>query len=93
MPLGELIDLATNQTLARTIMTSLTTLLALFALFFFGGEVIRSFTAAMLWGVFVATASSIFIGGPILIYFNLRARAAPAESKATDAKPANPAKA
>ena len=49
MPLGDLIDLATNQTLARTIMTSLTTLLALFALYFFGGEVIRSFTAAMLW--------------------------------------------
>lgn len=77
MPLGELIDLATNQTLARTIMTSLTTLLALFALYFFGGEVIRSFTAAMLWGVFVATASSIFIGGPILIYFNLRPTAEP----------------
>jgi preprotein translocase subunit SecF len=76
MPLGELIDLATNQTLARTIMTSLTTLLALAALFFFGGEVIRSFTAAMIWGVFVATASSIFIGGPILIYFNLRAEKA-----------------
>jgi preprotein translocase subunit SecF len=37
--------------------------------------VIRSFTAAMIWGVFVATASSIFIGGPILIYFNLRQRA------------------
>jgi preprotein translocase SecF subunit len=82
MPLGDLIDLATNQTLARTIMTSLTTLLALFALFFFGGEVIRSFTAAMIWGVFVATASSIFIGGPILIYFNLRPKSEPAaESK------------
>ncbi|HEX9903895.1 MAG TPA: protein translocase subunit SecF [Propylenella sp.] len=78
MPLSDLIDLATNQTLARTIMTSLTTLLALFALFFFGGEVIRSFTAAMLWGVFVATASSIFIGGPILIYFNLRPKTEPA---------------
>jgi preprotein translocase SecF subunit len=84
MPLGELIDLATNQTLARTIMTSLTTLLALFALFFFGGEVIRSFTAAMLWGVFVATASSIFIGGPILIYFNLR----PGAAAAAESKPA-----
>jgi preprotein translocase SecF subunit len=83
MPITELIDLATNQTLARTIMTSLTTLLALFALFFFGGEVIRSFTAAMLWGVFVATASSIFIGGPILIYFNLRPRAEPASDKKT----------
>lgn len=81
MPIGDLIDLATNQTLARTIMTSLTTLLALGALYFFGGEVIRSFTAAMLWGVFIATASSIFIGGPILIYFNLRPAAEPAESK------------
>ncbi len=90
MPLGDLIDLATNQTLARTIMTSLTTLLALFALFFFGGEVIRSFTAAMLWGVFIATASSIFIGGPILIYFNLRPRI---ESGASASKPAGAAKA
>jgi preprotein translocase SecF subunit len=87
MPLGELIDLATNQTLARTIMTSLTTLLALFALFFFGGEVIRSFTAAMLWGVFVATASSIFIGGPILIYFNLRPRSEPAAETKPAEKP------
>jgi preprotein translocase SecF subunit len=90
MPLGELIDLATNQTLARTIMTSLTTLLALFALYFFGGDVIRSFTAAMLWGVFIATASSIFIGGPILIYFNLRPRAEPTQK---NAKPADAAKA
>ena len=95
MPLSDLIDLATNQTLARTIMTSFTTLLALFALFFFGGEVIRSFTAAMIWGVFVATASSIFIGGPILIYFNLRTKAEPATGQptASEAKPTTPAKA
>jgi preprotein translocase SecF subunit len=72
MPVRDVIDLATNQTLARTIMTSLTLLLALGALFVFGGPVIRSFTAAMIWGIFVATASSIFIGGPILIYFNIR---------------------
>ncbi|MGH8735105.1 MAG: protein translocase subunit SecF, partial [Burkholderiales bacterium] len=93
MSLSDLIDLATNQTLARTIMTSFTTLLALFALFFFGGEVIRSFTAAMIWGVFVATASSIFIGGPILIYFNLRAKTEPAAAKPSEAKPTTPAKA
>jgi preprotein translocase subunit SecF len=74
MPMTEVIDLATNQTLARTIMTSLTLELALLALFFFGGPVVSSFTAAMIWGIFVATASSIFIGGPILIYFNLRPR-------------------
>jgi preprotein translocase subunit SecF len=86
MPISDIIDLATNQTLARTIMTSLTLILALGALFFFGGAVIRSFTAAMIWGVFVATASSIFIGGPILIYFNIRPpTAAPAGSKAAEA--------
>jgi preprotein translocase SecF subunit len=78
MPVSDIIDLATNQTLARTIMTSLTLLLALGALYFFGGQVIRSFTAAMIWGIIVATASSIFIGGPILIYFNIRPSAAPA---------------
>ena len=74
MPMREVIDLATNQTLARTVMTSFTLELALLALFFFGGPVVQSFTAAMIWGIFVATASSIFIGGPILIYFNLRPR-------------------
>ncbi|HET7716337.1 MAG TPA: protein translocase subunit SecF [Bauldia sp.] len=84
MPVSEIIDLATNQTLARTIMTSLTLLLALLSLFIFGGEVIRSFTAAMIWGILVATASSIFIGGPILIYFNIR----PHDTAAAGSKPA-----
>jgi len=87
MPISDIIDLATNQTLARTIMTSLTLLLSLSALFIFGGPVIRSFTAAMIWGTFVATASSIFIGGPILIYFNLRpSQLATAEEKEAEAK-------
>jgi preprotein translocase SecF subunit len=89
MPVSEIVDLATNQTLARTIMTSLTLLLALGALYIFGGAVIRSFTAAMIWGILVATASSIFIGGPILIYFNIRPKAGGEEA----AKPAKPAKA
>jgi len=61
-----LIDLSINDTLSRTFMTSFTTLLALLALFFFGGEVIRGFTAAMIWGVFVGTYSSIFVASPIL---------------------------
>jgi preprotein translocase subunit SecF/SecD/SecF fusion protein len=88
MPVSDIIDLATNQTLARTIMTSLTTLLALGSLYFFGGPVVRSFTAAMIWGIFVATASSIFIGGPILIYLNIRpSSAAVAESKAAASRP------
>jgi preprotein translocase SecF subunit len=90
LPIREVINLATNQTLARTIMTSLTLELALISLYAFGGPVVRSFTAAMIWGIFVATASSIFIGGPILIYFNIRPRIveekadAAAEEKATD---------
>ena len=72
MELGQLLDLSINATLARTMMTSLTTLLALFALFFFGGEVIRGFTAAMIWGVFVGTYSSIFIAAPVLLYLGVR---------------------
>jgi preprotein translocase SecF subunit len=86
MSVSDIIDLATNQTLARTIMTSVTVLLALGALWFFGGPVVQSFTAAMIWGIFVATASSIFIGGPILIYFNLRpTTVAPPSGKAAEA--------
>jgi preprotein translocase SecF subunit len=88
MPVSEIIDLATNQTLARTIMTSITLLLALVSLYIFGGTVIRSFTAAMIWGILVATASSIFIGGPILIYFNIRP-----SSVAKPEKETSPAKA
>ena len=72
MTIADLIDLAVNQTLSRTILTSLTTLIALGSLFFFGGAVIRSFTAAMIWGVFIGTYSSIFIAAPMLIYFKLR---------------------
>ena len=72
MGLVELINLSVNETLSRTIMTALTTLLALVALFFFGGEVIRAFSAAMLFGVFIGTYSSIYVGAPVLIWFNLR---------------------
>ena len=86
MPISDVIDLATNQTLARTIMTSLTLLLALGSLFVFGGEVIRSFTASMIWGIVVATASSIFIGGPILIYFNIRPQGAGTTAESKPAK-------
>ena len=72
MPLPELIDLSVNQMLSRTTLTSLTTILALLALYFFGGEVIRSFTFAMIFGVVVGTYSSIFIAAPVLILFKLR---------------------
>lgn len=72
MPLPVLIDTSINQTLSRTVLTGLTTLLALLALYVFGGEVIASFTAAMLFGVVVGTFSSIYIAGPLLIAFRLR---------------------
>jgi preprotein translocase SecF subunit len=68
MPITELLDLSVNQTLSRTIMTSLTTLLALIALYLFGGEVIRSFVFAMIWGIAVGTYSSIYIASPVLLY-------------------------
>jgi preprotein translocase subunit SecF len=72
MPIGELLDVAINSTLSRTVMTASTTFLALLGLFFFGGEVIRGFTASMLVGVIIGTYSSIFIAAPILIYLGLR---------------------
>lgn len=70
-PIPDVLDLSLNSTLSRTVMTSLTTLLALGSLFFFGGAVIKGFTAAMIWGVFVGTYSSIFIAAPVLLYFKL----------------------
>ena len=82
MSMIELLDRSINETLARTIMTSGTTLVALFALFFFGGEVIRGFTAAMIWGVFVGTYSTVYIATPLLLYLNLRAIGAKEEAKA-----------
>jgi len=69
---AEIIDLSINAVLPRTIMTATTVFLALLALFFLGGHVIRSFSAAMIWGIFVATYSSIFICSPMLIYMGVR---------------------
>ena len=72
MPLSELLDASVNQTLSRTAMTGVTTLLALASLYFFGGEVIRSFTLAMIFGVLIGTYSSVFLAAPLLIYLGLR---------------------
>ncbi len=69
----EIIDMSVNAVLPRTIMTATTVFLALLALFFLGGYVIRSFSAAMIWGICVATYSSIFICSPMLIYMGVRA--------------------
>ncbi|MGZ0246081.1 MAG: protein translocase subunit SecF [Alphaproteobacteria bacterium] len=72
MPLAELLNVSINSTLSRTLLTSVTTLLALSALYFFGGEVLAGFSFAMIWGVIVGTYSSIFIAVPLLVYMKLR---------------------
>ena len=83
MSVPDLIDLSINQTLVRTSLTQFTILLALFPLVFFGGESIRGFCIAMTFGSIFGMYSSVFIGGPILIHFGLKARAdAPADGKA-----------
>jgi len=79
MPIEQLLDLSMNQTLTRTILTGVTTLLALIALYLFGGEVIQSFVFAMIFGILVGTYSSVFVAGPLLILFRLR----PAEEEKT----------
>jgi preprotein translocase SecF subunit len=76
MPIEELLDRSINETLPRTLMTSLTTLLALIALYLFGGEVISGFTIIMIWGVIIGTYSTFYVATPILYYLNLRPAAA-----------------
>ena len=65
----EVINISLNSTLTRTLMTSLTTLLALIALLTFGGIVISSFIIALIWGVLIGTYSSMYVASPILTYF------------------------
>ncbi|MDC1133479.1 protein translocase subunit SecF [Alphaproteobacteria bacterium] len=60
-----------NETLSRTVMTSVTTLIALFIIFFFGGAVLSDFALAMIWGVLIGTFSSIFVAVSILTFFNI----------------------
>jgi SecD/SecF fusion protein len=95
MPLEELIDLSLNSTLSRTILTAGTTFIAILGLVLFGGDVIRSFTISMLFGVFVGTYSSIYVAAPMLIFFRLRPDALfnkdKEDAKPDDAKAAKPA--
>ena len=67
----DMVDLSLNQTLGRTIITSLTTLLVLFALFIFGGELIRGFSLALILGVLIGTYSSIYIAANALLMMGL----------------------
>ena len=72
MPIDELLDIAINSTLSRTIYTSVTTALALLALVLFGGTVIQGFSYAMIFGVVVGIYSTVFIAAPVLIYLGVR---------------------
>ncbi len=87
IPLGDLIDRAINDMLGRTVITTMTTLIALLSLYIFGGEVIRAFTLAMIFGVIAAIFSSICVAAPVLIYFGLRQDALDEKKKDADAKP------
>ena len=71
-PLKELLNLSINETLNRTVTTSLTTLLALIALFILGGDVIRGFVFAMIWGVIVGTYSSVFVASSTLLWLGVK---------------------
>ena len=70
--LVEVMNLSINETMSRTVMTSVTTLLALISLFILGGDVIRGFVFAMIWGVIVGTYSSIFIASAILLWTGVK---------------------
>lgn len=69
---GEVCNMSLNETLSRTVVTGLTTLLALAALWYFGGEVIRGFVNALIFGIAIGTYSSIFVAAPILLFMNIR---------------------
>tara|TARA_B110000971_G_scaffold132047_1_gene135140 strand:- start:592 stop:1491 length:900 start_codon:yes stop_codon:yes gene_type:complete len=68
---NEITDISVNETLSRTIITSLTTLLALFSIFILGGEILKGFSFAMILGVLIGTYSSIFVASPVLNYFKV----------------------
>ena len=81
MPLPELLDLSVNETLSRTIVTSLSVLITLLALLLFGPQVIFGFTAAITLGIFVGTYSSVYMAAPILIWLKVTSRSfVPTES-------------
>jgi preprotein translocase subunit SecF len=81
MAVREVLNNSINQTLSRTLMTSITTMLALIALWVFGGEVIRGFVNALIFGIIIGTYSSIFVASPILTFLNIRRKKTDEETK------------
>lgn len=84
MPLYDLLNLSVNETLSRTFLTGGTVLVTVIALYLFGGEVLRGFSLALIWGVLIGTYSSIYVAMPVLIYFNLRSNGTQEEDKAKE---------
>jgi preprotein translocase SecF subunit len=72
MPLRELIDLSTNETLSRTIITGVTALMALTSLFLFGGEALEGFSIALIFGIIVGTYSSVYVGTPVILLWGVK---------------------
>jgi len=68
---NDITDISVNETLSRTVITSLTTLLALFSIFILGGEILKGFSFAMILGVIIGTYSSIYVASPVLNYFKV----------------------
>jgi preprotein translocase subunit SecF len=80
MPFIDLLDLSINQTLSRTFITGLTTIIVLIVLYLLGGEVLRGFSFAMLFGVIIGTYSSVFVAVPLLLYLDVRRAPAGADA-------------
>lgn len=78
MPAIEVIDIATNETLSRTFMTSMTTILAILAVVLFGGPVLQNMSIAMIWGIVIGTYSSIYFAAAVVILMGIDGRAKPA---------------
>ena len=79
--IAEISDTSTNETLSRTLITSVTTLLALISIFIFGGAILKGFSFAMIIGVIIGTYSSIFVATPILNYTNVNQKTILKEDK------------
>ena len=75
--LREVVNLSLNETLSRTVITSLTTMMVVVILFIWGGEVINRFAFALIVGVIIGTYSSIFVASPVMLYFEGRSKKNP----------------
>ena len=86
MDLKDLINLSLNETLSRTTLTATTTVLAVLALYIFGGKIIAALALPIMVGIIIGTFSSIFVASPLLMYLNIKR---PEEKDKQDRSPAN----